>query len=454
MARELPRASLLEGMRFTLQVMLPNVAQGLFRRRPRAVSAATRLDADRHAVAVIGGVRRSHGTGPVWVRAGTQQTLLVLSTSDVRRVLQGSPDPFAADPDAKRRGMSHFQPDALTISRGELWENRRRFTEFVLDTGKPVHRLGGRFAAVAAEEADSLLGEAERGGGKLGWERFHPAFGRITRRIVLGDGARDDEEVTSLLATLMEEANGLPRGRSESLSAFQDKVREYVEAAEEGSLAALAAEAPSDEETRVERQVTHWLFAMGDTLPANAFRALALIAAHPRQRAEVEAELDRAAVGAGLDADRMASLDYLEACLHEAMRLWPTTPVVSRETLEDTEWDGAVVPPGTQVLISNTFNHRDNERHEFANRFFPEAWTEGDAANEWSFNHFSRGPQGCPGAELALFVGKATLASLLAARRFRLVRPRLDPGRPLPHMLDFFTLRFGLERLPARDRRA
>jgi cytochrome P450 len=453
MARELPHASLLEGVRFTLQVMLPQVVQGLFRRRPRAVAAATKLDVDRRAVAAIGGIRHSHGKGPVWVRVGAQQMLLVLSTSDVQRVLEGSPDPFAADPDAKRRGMSHFQPDALTISRGKLWENRRRFTEYVLDTGKPVHRLGGRFAGVAAEEAARLLGESEReNGGELGWEGFHRAFGRITRRVVLGDRARDDEEVTALLATLMEEANRLPGGGSDSLPVFQDKVRQYVQAAEEGSLAGLAAEAPSDEQTRVERQLTHWLFAMGDTLPANAFRALALIATHTRQRAGVEAELERASGGEGLDADGVASLAYLEACLHEAMRLWPTTPILSRGTLEQTDWDGAVVPAGTQVVICNTFNHRDPERHEFASRFSPEAWIEGEAANDWSFNHFSRGPQGCPGADLALFLGKAALANLLLARRFHLLQPRLDPSRPLPHMLDFFSLRFTVEQLPARNK--
>jgi cytochrome P450 len=446
LSSDLPSASLVEGVRFTLQAMLPNVVQGLFRRRPRAVAAATKLNVDRHAVGLIGGIRRSHGPGPAWVRVGTDQMLLVLSTDDVRRALEGSPHPFAPDPDAKRRGMSHFQPDALTISRGEAWENRRRFAEAVLDTAKPVHRLADRFVAVAGVEGAALLDHVGgAGGGELRWDVFHRAFQRITRQVVLGDSAADDEELTDLLATLMGEANGLPKERSESFEPFMAKLRGYVEAAEAGSLVGLFGDAPSDEETRVERQVTHWLFAMGDTLPANAFRALALIASHPRQRAAVEAELAAAGGEGGLDAGGLASLAYLEACLGEAMRLWPTTPVLSRETLEETEWDGGAVPPGTQVLISNTFNHRDPERHEFADRFAPEEWTEGGAAEDWSFNHLSHGPQGCPGAGLALLIGKAVLAELVSQRRFRLLEPKLDPDRPLPHMLDFFGLRFGVE---------
>jgi cytochrome P450 len=427
---ELPSASLRQSVRFTLTAMLPNLIQGLFRRRPRAVAAATRLDVDGRAVKAIDEIRHSDGPGPVWVRAGGDRMLLTLATEDVRRVLEGSPQPFAPDPDAKRRGMGHFQPDALTLSRGELWRNRRRFAESVLDTGRPRHRFADRFAAVTDEEAAALLRELDSGSDPLGWDAFQRCGWRLTRRIVLGDAARDDEELTRLLATLMDEGNKLPKDGepSELLEPFLTRVSGYISAAEPGSLVALVGEAPSDDDTRTERQVTHWLFAMGDTLFANAYRALALLATHSRQR-------ERA----------MADSEYLAACLQEAMRLWPTTPLLSRESLAQTTWDGGIAPAGTQLLISNVFNHRDLERHPGANRFNPEAWTEGDRAEDWSLNHFSHGPQSCPGADLALFLGTSLLAGLLAQRTPRLLEPKLDPNRPLPHMLDFFALRFELE---------
>jgi cytochrome P450 len=442
MGGELPSASPLEGVRFTLQAMLPNVVQGLFRRRRRAVAAATKLNADGQAVGLLRGIRRARGPGPVWVRAGTDRMLLVLSTEHVRRVLEGSPEPFAPDPDAKRRGMSHFQPDALTISRGDAWRNRRRFAEAVLDTGRSAHRLADRFVSVTGEEVGAMLEEvATEEPPRLGWDAFQRSFARTTRRVVLGDAARDDEELGTLLAELMDEANSLPKEPSERLPVYLAKVRAHLDGAEDGSLAALSRDAPSDDATRVERQLTHWLFAMGDTLAANSFRALALIASHPAQQLEVEAELG--AVGE-LSGDAVVSLGYLGACLQEAMRLWPTTPILSRETIAETEWDGATVPSGTQILISNTFNHRDPERHAFADRFAPEEWTDGSAGEDWSFNHLSHGPQGCPGADLALLVGKAALASLLRQRRISLLEPHLDPGKPLPHMLDFFALRFAV----------
>ena len=418
---------------------MPNVLQGLFWRRERVVAIASRLGVDRLAVGLVGRLRDRYGPGPVWVRVARDRALLLLSVDDVRRVLEGSPDPFAPDPDAKRRGMSHFQPHALTLSRGEAWENRRRFTEAVLDTGKPAHRLADRFLAVAREESGELLREADAAG-RLEWTPFHRAFRRITRRIVLGDRAREDEQVSDLLATLMAEANKLPKEHSEHFDPFMAKLDEYVAAAEPDSLVDLFDQAPSDPRTEVEGQIPHWMFAMADTLATNAFRALALIASHPRQRERVEQEL--------AEAPAVAGLEYLEGCLEEAMRLWPTTPLLSRETSAEVSWDGASVPTGTQILISNTFNHRDRSRHDFADRFAPEAWVEGDAREDWSFNHFSHGPQGCPGAGLALFVGKAVLAELLTQRQVRLLEPSLNPDRPLPHMLDFFRLRFAVEPSP------
>jgi cytochrome P450 len=417
----LPSASLVENARFNALVIVPNAVQGIFRRRRQAVAAATRANVDGRAVGLLGGMKRGHGGGPVWVRVVRDPALLLLTPADVHRALEGSPDPFASDPPAKRDGMVAFQPDALTISRGEAWRNRRAFNEAVLDTGAPRHRDADRFEAIAAEEARAL------GAGELSWEPWNDAFRRITRRVVLGDAAADDTELSETLAEMMSEANGMPGEISERYAAFVTRLGRYVAAAEPGSLVGHFGEAPADAQTKPVGQIPHWLFANGDTLAINAFRALAAIASHPAQR------------GKAIDDDA-----YLEACLEEAMRLWPTTTMLSRETIADTDWQGVTVPAGTQVLIPNTFLHRDRERLEYADRFAPERWVSGEAAGEWSFNHLSRGPQGCPGAALTLLIGKAVLATLLRERRVELLSPPLDAARPLPHMVDYFGIRFRL----------
>jgi cytochrome P450 len=415
LASPVARASLLEGAQFTALVVLPNLVQGLYRRRPRAVRLAVALDVDGRAVRFLTGLRRRHGSGPIWVRVGREHALFVQDPADIHRVLEGSPEPFAPDPPTKRSGMEHFQPDALTISRGALWRDRAHFNAAVLDATQPVHHLAGRFTAVVAEEMDPLIAA-----GTIEWGAFHETFGRVTRRVIFGDNARDDREVSGLLAELMAEANSFPRTASPRLEQFTGRVRQYVAHAEQGSLVGLFADAPTSADTKPEGQVAHWMFATHDTLGANTFRALALIASHPAGRTDET---------------------YLGACLQEAMRLYPTTPILSRVTAEAISWNGEMVREGTVILISNTFNHRDEVSHDFANRFEPEVWLDGRATEDWSFNHFSHGPQACTGGGLAMLLGTSALSSLLARHRFTLVRPTLHADRPLPYMLDLFRIR-------------
>jgi cytochrome P450 len=421
-------ASLYENARFNALVIIPNALQGVFRPRRNAVAAATAANVDGHAIGLLSGMRRGHRGGPVWVRVVRDKALLLLTPADVHRALEGSPAPFAADPKPKRDGMTAFQPDALTISRGETWRKRRAFTEAVLDAGGPLEGFAERFAAVAAEEAEALAAaEHAEGKDELRWDPWNESVRRIARRVICGDSAADDADLSETLGEMMAEANGMPGKPSARYPGFIARLGEYVSAAEPGSLVSRFDGAPVDAETKPVGQIPHWLFAAGDTLAINAYRALALLATHPAQR---ERALD--------------DPEYLEACLEEAMRLWPTTKMLARETLADTEWGGVGVPAGTQVLIPNTFLHRDRERHDWADRLAPERWISGEAAGDWSFNHFSRGPQGCPGTAIARLLGGVVLSTLLRTRDVELISTSLDPAKPLPAMLDFFALRFRL----------
>ncbi len=429
----LPVASLVDDVRFNSLVVVPGALQGLFRRRQCVVRALSMLDLDGQAIGLLQGLRRAVGPGPVWVHLLGDRALLLLDVGDIRHALKGSPEAFASDPGTKRRGMAHFQPDALTLSRGALWRNRRDFTEAVLDTQRPRHRWAARFEAVAHAETERLLATTA---GDLGWEAWHAAGRRIARRILFGDAAADDEHVTDLLATLMSEANRLPSRPSAGLERLMQRLEGYVADPAPECLVARFASTPADAATAATGQLPHWMFALADTLPMNTFRALGLLATHPMQGTRAREE-----IAAG------DQLPYVAAALEEAMRLWPTTPLLARETLEETEWDGVSVAAGTQVVISNTFNHRDRETHDFADDFAPEVWNAGRARGDWTLNHFSNGPQGCPGASLALLVGARVLATALTAGELRLRGSALGPSRPLPRTLDVFRMRFAVSAL-------
>ena len=427
MSDGIPHASLIENVRFNATVIVPNALQGLFRRRRAAVAAATKANADGHAVGLLAGMSRKYDGGPVWVRVLTDEALLVLDPDHVARVLDGSPSPYASDPKPKRDGMVAFQPHAATISRGSEWSSRRRFIEAVLKSPADGKLLKG-WEDVCREEVERMCaGPVAVAAGDLDWDAFHEAIQRIARRIILGDGASEDERLTELLGDLMSEGNGMPGEPGDDLPELEELIAGHVERADRGSLAARFEKAPSDALTEPIGQVAHWLFAFGDTLAINAFRALAVLAAD-----------------AGILERARNDDEYLAACLQEALRLWPTTTALSRETTEEVEWSGEVVAAGTQVMVINSFGHRDRDRLDYADRFAPEEWLDGDAAGYGGFNFFSRGPQVCPGTAIATGAGELVLSELIGRFEPELLSPGLDLSEPLPHMLDFFGIKVRL----------
>jgi cytochrome P450 len=338
--------------------------------------------------------------------------------------------------------MTAFQPTALTLSRGDLWAARRRFAEAVLDTGRPIHRLGQRFAALAVEEADAVLAL----GRPVTWADVNEAFQRLTRRVVLGADAADDSALTEQLEALMDAGNKMPGKPAEGYDDFHARLQKYVDRPDPDALTGLVAKAPhsEDADTDAAGQLIHWLFAMGDTLPANLVRALAVLATHPLQLAEVRSELGGKRLTA---AKSVAGSAYLAGCILDTMRLWPTTALFGRVTTEDVRFPhGQLVPAGSQVLIHNLFNHRNRDRVPYADRFAPEEWVNGGASDDWSFNIFSNGPQGCPGAGLSVFLGQAFLGRLLTRSEPVVTSgPQPRPGKPLPYALDLNALEIELK---------
>ncbi len=435
----LPAASLTDGVRVVLAGLLPSLVRGLFSPRPRTMRLLTAVDADRRTIDVLSSIRRKHGGQGVRLLGG--RLVVVWGPDAIREVLDRSADVYASDSGAKGKGMSHFQPDARTLSRGEPWRDRRAFNESVLATSERVHPLGERFLAVVGDEVERL-----RIGGRIEWEQFEELFDRIALRMIFGDRAREDQELTSLLSELMCEANrlvGLSEGDSDKLYELQGRMEWYLRDPEEGSLVARFAEAPHGDRTRVVQQIPHWVFATRDTLATNVCRALAAIVADPKVEERAREELDGADLS---DPGAIDGLRYLEGCLAEAMRLWPSTPLLARETTEDTTLAGEPVEEGTQVMIVNTFNHRDPDSVADADLLKPERWETGE--RDYRFNHLSNGKQDCPGGALVYLLGKAALAQLLARWDLTLDEPRLDAGEPLPNMLDFYSVRFEARRRP------
>jgi cytochrome P450 len=430
---KIPAATWWENLVFNLGYLLPIALQGAFTRSRFWVGFWSRFHPDPAGVRFLQRLRARHRSDVIHVRMMTAPALVICDREFVRHVLEESPAQFIAAR-AKRDGMRHFQPRALTISRGHEWEARRRFNEEVLDYGKQ-HRFAERFLSVIREEIAPTHGRAPP---LSSWDDFDRLFARLTRRIIFGDGARDDDQLTAELRTLMREANR-PRAGLDSprLVAFQEQLGRYLASPAAGSLAQLciATTMPADD---VAGQIPHWMFAMWETLTTNTIRALALILAHPAAERRVRRELSHANLTWAAD---VANLAYLRGCIHEAMRLWPTTPMIVREVAVQTLYAGEAIPAGTTLILHNGLNHRDSQRDPYADWFAPERWADGTPNS--LYNHLSSGTQICAGYNLAVFLSQAVLATVLSQRRLALVHPKLSPDRPLPQALDYFSIRFG-----------
>lgn len=435
----LPTATLSETMQVTSDILIPTLAKGPIIRRPRMVALTERFELDRRAVRRMQRLRDTYGSGPLLLRTPPGRTqALILDPEHVHRVLDGSPEPFSTASSEKRAALAHFEPKGALITRGPERAERRRYNEQVLESERPQHRMAERFITVAREETERILAGARRAG-ELNWAVFADGWFRMVRRVVVGDGARDDTKLRALIDGLRADGNWafLKPKRRGMRRQFYARLKRYLARAEPGSLAQMMAATPSSRTTAPGQQVPQWLFAF-DPAGMTTFRTLALLAAHPEhaERAREEVRKQRGSA--------TPHLPYLRASVLESLRLWPTTPMVLRQSTRETTWETGVMPAETGILIYTPFFHRDDEVLPYADRFAPEVWLDSERdPKAWPLIPFSGGPAICPGRHLVLLLTSTVLAALIDERQVWL-KPltRLDPRRPLPGTLDNYSLRF------------
>jgi cytochrome P450 len=240
-----------------------------------------------------------------------------------------------------------------------------------------------------------------------------------------------------MLTRLRRDANWsmLKPRRTRLRDEFLRRVQERIATAGPGSLAAVMRGIPEADPAVPKDQVPQWLFAL-ETSGMAAIRALALLATHPNQALLAAGEI------AG-DTTGGRHLPFLRATVLESVRLWPTTPMILRQTTREVSWDTGTMPAKCGVLIFVPFFHRNHHRLPQADRFDPALWLRDGDQEDWGVVPFSAGPVSCPGRQLTLLLTSALLSCLLKDTSFSLHEAhRLSPGRPMPGELNPYSLRF------------
>jgi cytochrome P450 len=458
--RQHPPVSILDTFLLHALHFLPLFARGLFLPKRWVYRLLAHSAWPRLARTLICGLRAKYGSDHLWVsllrikkpfRLALGRTLLVYDAESIRTILhtpaacQGRPERFAADPPVKRERVGLFAPGALVMSGGEQACPKRELNHRVLESERPIHHHGAAFLGLIRVETARILAQDAR---ELKWDQFAELSLRVTLQVVLGEG-RVDRGLFEHLERMIASAScvALPL-RSRRFDAFYAALEQHLQrnpgpALIEGWAELFGSDSPPSWSAY---QVTHWLFAMKDSLETHTARTLALLAAHPQTESEVHRELHQALgetssqVGV-LDAGAIASLRLLEGCVNEAIRLWTPIPLLVRRVVAPVELGGAMVPKDCDVVIDAGYNHRDPRRYGIAaDRFSPKLWVNGGPMPP--MDHFSNGERQCAGMRLGLFLIKAIVAELLLADRFALDKPHLDASEPLPLALDHYAIRF------------
>ncbi|MFH9706196.1 cytochrome P450 [Streptomyces luteogriseus] len=190
----------------------------------------------------------------------------------------------------------------------------------------------------------------------------------------------------------------------------------------------LTAEHPADGTTldtaNIRNQVITFLIAGHETTSGAMSFALYYLAKHPTALELVRREVDEL-WGDRTDPeptyDEVGRLTYTRQVLNEALRLWPTAAVFSRQAREDTLLGGRIpLRAGQSALVLTPMLHRQSVWGDNPELFDPSRFTaEAEAARPvHAFKPFGTGERACIGRQFALH--EATMLLAMLVHRYRL----------------------------------
>ncbi|XP_058811489.1 cytochrome P450 4c3-like [Topomyia yanbarensis] len=136
----------------------------------------------------------------------------------------------------------------------------------------------------------------------------------------------------------------------------------------------------------------------------------------------------------GQDRDRpptmgeLNEMKYLDCCIKEALRLFPSIPIITRRLTEDVLIDQYTIPASANAIIVLYQLHRDpkvfpNPEKFDPDRFLPEVV---QGRHQYAYIPFSGGPRNCIGQKFGLLEEKAIFTTILRKYRIESLDRRED----------------------------
>jgi cytochrome P450 len=388
------------------------------------------------------------------IRMADRRVLVAADHEAVAGVLRDRPEGFRRTERLEAIGLEMGFKSGLFGVNGEVWKRQRRMVMAAFDPGhvrayypslvKCGERLGGRWRQAAAQGAaidlqadlmrftvDAIAGLAFgtdvntlESDDDVIQQHLNKILPKLFTRIVSAIPywrffkLPSDRELEQAMASVNEAVDGF-------IAAARQRLRDDPtrRTSPHNLLEAMlvAADEPGSgiDDGQVAGNVMTMLLAGEDTTANTLAWCIWLLQRHPAALARATAEVRAVrAEGGPVTLEQLAQLDYVEACMHETMRLKPVAPFLPLQALKDTVVGDVAVPAGTVVINMMRHDSVDDAHLPDAQAFMPERWLGEEGLSPGSAKRismpFGAGPRICPGRYLALQEMKMVLLTLLS----------------------------------------
>jgi cytochrome P450 len=380
---------------------------------------------------------------------GPIDTYMITNPADIERVLV-TDDAKYTKPKFQDDAIGDLLGEGLLLSEGDTWRKQRELAQ-------PAF-LMSRLSGLSDQMVDYTVGMLDDWtGGEV--VNVHLEMARLTVKIIVEamfGSTIDDERVRTVQENLEPlgsrfEPNpfrfAIPdwaptkenREYKRALSTIEEVVWDLIderEGTQDGDgeepmdllsiLLRARAEGRQTDENLRDEMVT-MLLAGHDTTALTLTYTWYLLSQHPEVEARVHEELDSLLGGDRPTFADVRQMEYTEAVLNEAMRLYPPVYTIFREPQVDVRLGGYRIPEGSAVMLSQWAVHRSPRYWDDPLEFDPDRWLDerADDRPRFAYFPFGGGPRFCIGKQLSLLEARLILGTV--CQEYRLEYERDEP---------------------------